>query len=117
MEGKCVKILLLISSEHCLNRLHSSEKRNIRRILHYDEIVVHFRRNWMDYDEKGFLHAEMFALSPDYRALCRIVEIDCTSSELRAILPKSNVNRCIVYVCFDVMPVFYQLLPANTGKN
>ena len=97
IEGKCIKILLLISYEHCLNRLHFAEKRNIRRILHYDEILVHFRRNWLHYDEKEFLHAEMFALFPDYRALCRIVEIDCTSSELRAIFPKSTVKRCTYY--------------------
>ena len=62
IEGKCIKILLLISHEYCLNRLHFTEKRNIRRILHYDEILVHFCRNWLHYDEKGVLHAEIFAL-------------------------------------------------------
>ena len=78
IEGKCIKILFLISYEHCLNRLHFAEKRNIRRI-HYGEILLHSLRNWVHYAEKGLLHAQIFALFPDYRALSRIVEIDCAT--------------------------------------
>ena len=41
----------------------------------YDKILVHFRGNWLHYDEKEFFRAEMLALFPDYRALCRIVKL------------------------------------------
>ena len=54
-------------------------------MLHYDGILVHFRRNWLHYDEQVFPATEMFALVLDYRALCRIIEIDCTIAELRVI--------------------------------
>ena len=44
-----------------------------------------------DIGEQGFLPADMSALFLDYRALCCTVEIDCTSSELHAMFPKSIV--------------------------
>ena len=71
----------------------------IRRIVRHspniahDEILVHFGRIKLHYDEQGFLPAEMSALFLDYRALCRIVEIDCTFAELRAIFLKIDRKK------------------------
>ena len=50
----------LNSYQHCLKYLHSIDKLNICRILNYDEILLHFRRDWLYYDEQGFLPAELF---------------------------------------------------------
>ena len=59
------------------------------------EILVHFRRNWLHYDEKVFVGAERPALSPYYHALLHIAEIDCNSAKFRTMFPKSTVKRYV----------------------
>ena len=66
---------------------------------------MNFRRNWLHYDEHGFLRAGMLALFPDCHALYSIVEIDRTFAGLRAMFPKSTVKGVSVATISAVLPV------------
>ena len=48
----------------------------------------------MHFVESGCLYAELGAIVPNNRALCRIVEIECTISKQRALAPKLTAKRC-----------------------
>ena len=49
----------------------------------------------MHFVESGCLYAELGAIVPNNRALCRIVEIECTISKHRALAPKLTAKRCM----------------------
>ena len=57
----------------------------------------------MHYVESGCFHAELGAIVPNNRALCRIVEIECTISKQRALAPKLTVKRCICVGNYDIL--------------
>ena len=46
-------------------------------------------------DQKCHGSASLGAIVPNNRALCRIVEIECTISKQRALAPKLTAKRCI----------------------